>query len=166
MNNILFGRITTTKSDAIEKINESIIQLIIEEDRLETIVRMGMQFQVGTKGDRLSGGQRQKLAIARAFLKSHKILIMDEATSGLDNKSQVRIQNHLNTRLKGHTTVISVVHQLDITKSYDKIAVLVASEIAEIGTYEAPSNKKGFFTIWLRARGESASPLADRSVLR
>ena len=109
------------------------------------MVRMGMQFQAGTKGDKLSGGQRQKLAIARAFLKSPRILIMDEATSGLDNKSQARIQNHLNTRLKGHATVISVVHRLDITRSFDKIAVMVAGKIAEMGTYEALMERKGVF---------------------
>ena len=152
LNNILFGRITTSKSDALSQINESIIQLLINEDLLETMVRMGMQFQVGTKGDRLSGGQRQKLAIARAFLKSPRILIMDEATSGLDNKSQARIQNHLNTRLKGHTTVISVVHRLDITKSYDKIAVMVAGKIAEMGTYEALMEQKGVFYDLIRGQ--------------
>ena len=109
------------------------------------MVRMGMQFQAGTKGDKLSGGQRQKLAIARAFLKSPRILIMDEATSGLDNKSQARIQNHLTTRLRGNTTVISVVHRLDITKFYDKIAVMVAGKIAEIGTYQGLLDQKGVF---------------------
>ena len=93
-----------------------------------------MQFQVGSKGDRLSGGQRQKLAIARAFLKTPRILIMDEATSGLDNNSQARIQNQLDTRWK-KSTVISVVHRLDITKTYDSIAVLKAGKIVEMGTY-------------------------------
>ena len=145
MNNILFGRTTTSKTEAREQINESIVQLLIKEDLLETIVDLGMQFQVGTKGDRLSGGQRQKLAIARAFLKSPRILIMDEATSGLDNKSQARIQNHLTTRLRGNTTVISVVHRLDITKFYDKIAVMVAGKIAEIGTYQGLLDQKGVF---------------------
>ena len=69
LNNILFGKTMTEKTEAREKIDQSIIQLLIEEDLLETIVEIGMQFQVGTKGDRLSGGQRQKLAIARSFLK-------------------------------------------------------------------------------------------------
>jgi len=145
INNILFGRITTGKTEAREQINESIVQLLIREDLLETIVDLGMQFQVGTKGDRLSGGQRQKLAIARTFLKSPRVLILDEATSGLDNKSQARIQNHLNTRLKGNTTVISVVHRLDITKTFDKIAVLVAGKLVELGPYETLMEQKGVF---------------------
>jgi ABC-type multidrug transport system fused ATPase/permease subunit len=143
LNNILFGKTKTEKPEAQEKINQSIIQLLIEEDLLETIVEIGMQFQVGSKGDRLSGGQRQKLAIARAFLKTPRILIMDEATSGLDNRSQVRIQNQLDTRWKGKSTVVAVVHRLDITKTYDRIAVLKAGKIVEMGTYNELIDRKG-----------------------
>lgn len=143
LNNILFGKTRTDKTEAHEKIDQSIIQLLIEEDLLETIVEIGMQFQVGTKGDRLSGGQRQKVAIARAFLKTPNIIIMDEATSGLDNKSQARIQNQLDTRWKGKSTVIAIVHRLDITKNYDKIAVLKAGKIIEMGTYDELIAKKG-----------------------
>lgn len=143
LNNILFGKTKTEKPEAQEKINQSIIQLLIGEDLLETVVEIGMQFQVGSKGDRLSGGQRQKLAIARAFLKVPRILIMDEATSGLDNNSQARIQNQLDTRWKGKSTVIAVVHRLDITKTYDRIAVLKAGKIIEMGTYDELINRRG-----------------------
>jgi len=143
LNNILFGKTKTERTEARERIDQSIIQLLIEEDLLETIVEIGMQFQVGNRGDRLSGGQRQKVAIARTFLKSPKVLIMDEATSGLDNKSQARIQNQLDTRWKGKSTVIAVVHRLDITKNYDKIAVLKAGKIVEMGTYDELISKKG-----------------------
>jgi ABC-type multidrug transport system fused ATPase/permease subunit len=142
LNNIFFGNTKSERLEGREKIDQSIIRLLIEEDLLETIVEMGMQFQVGTKGDRLSGGQRQKLAIARAFLKAPRILIMDEATSGLDNNSQARIQNQLDTRWR-ETTLISVVHRLDITKSYDRIAVMKAGKIVEMGTYEELIAKKG-----------------------
>jgi ABC-type multidrug transport system fused ATPase/permease subunit len=144
LNNILFGKPKTEKQDAQEKITKSIIQLLIEEDLLERIVEIGMQFQVGTKGDRLSGGQRQKLAIARTFLKSPKILIMDEATSALDNNSQARIQNQLDTRWRGKT-LISVVHRLDTTKTYDMVAVMKAGKIIEIGTYDELIARKGAF---------------------
>jgi ABC-type multidrug transport system fused ATPase/permease subunit len=144
LNNILFGKPKTEKQDAQEKIDKSIIQLLIEEDLLERIVEIGMQFQVGQKGDRLSGGQRQKLAIARAFLKAPRMLIMDEATSALDNKSQARIQNQIDTRWRDRT-IISVVHRLDTTKTYDRVAVMKAGEIIETGTYDELMARKGAF---------------------
>ena len=143
LNNIFFGKTKTDSTKVLEKIYHSIVQLLIEEDLLETIVEIGMQFQVGSKGDRLSGGQRQKLAIARVFLKKPKILIMDEATSALDNKSQARIQNLLDTQWKGNSTLIAVVHRLDIVKNYDKIAVMKTGKIIEMGTYDELMNRKG-----------------------
>jgi ABC-type multidrug transport system fused ATPase/permease subunit len=142
-NNIFFGKTKTTSTKAQDHIVQSIIQLLIEEDLLETIVGIGMQFQVGSKGDKLSGGQRQKLAIARVFLKSPPLLIMDEATSALDNNSQARIQNFLDRRLKGKTTVIAVVHRLDIIKNFDKVAVMKAGKLIEMGPYADLMAQKG-----------------------
>jgi ABC-type multidrug transport system fused ATPase/permease subunit len=143
LNNIFFGRMKTATSHAQEKINQSIIQVLIGEDMLETIIEIGMQFHVGSSGDRLSGGQRQKLAVARIFLKAPPVLIMDEATSALDNKSQFRIQNLLDTRWKGRNTLISVIHRLDTIKKYDKIIVLKAGKIGEMGTYDELMEKRG-----------------------
>jgi ABC-type multidrug transport system fused ATPase/permease subunit len=142
-NNIFFGKTKTKSAKAQDTIVQSIIQLLIEEDLLETIVGIGMQFQVGSKGDKLSGGQRQKLAIARVFLKSPHLLIMDEATSALDNNSQARIQNFLGTRLKGKATVIAVVHRLDIIEHYDQVAVMKAGKLIEIGRYDDLMAQKG-----------------------
>ena len=143
LNNILFGKTKTTNPQSQEKINQSIIRLLIAEDLLERIIQIGMKFQVGSKGDKLSGGQRQKLAIARVLLKDPKIIVLDEATSALDNNSQARIQNLLNGRLKGKSTVLAVVHRLDIIKNYDKIAVMKTGKIVELGTYDELMAKKG-----------------------
>lgn len=143
INNIFFGKTKTGNPQARELIDQSIIQLLIEEDLLETIIEIGMHYQVGTKGDKLSGGQQQKLAIARVFLKAPKILIMDEATSALDNKSQARIQNLLETRWKKKSTVVSVVHRLDTIKNFDKVAVMKAGKILEMGTYDELIARKG-----------------------
>ncbi len=143
LDNILFGKAKSLSPQVQEKINQSIIQLLIEEDLLEAIVALGMEFQVGSKGDKLSGGQRQKLAIARCFLKQPRLLIMDEATSALDNKSQARIQNLLETRYKGRSTLIAVVHRLDIIKNYDKVAVMKAGKIVELGGYAELIARKG-----------------------
>jgi ABC-type multidrug transport system fused ATPase/permease subunit len=143
LNNIFFGKTKTANPKAQERIDQSIIQLLVEEDLLETVIQIGMHYDVGTKGDKLSGGQRQKLAIARAFLKYPKILIMDEATSALDNTSQARIQNLLETRWKKKSTLISVVHRLDTIKNYDKVAVMKAGKILELGPYDELMAQKG-----------------------
>lgn len=143
LNNIFFGRARTDIESARDRINQSVIHLLIEEDCLEEIAGIGMKFEVGSMGDKLSGGQRQKLAIARVLLKQPRIVIMDEATSALDNKSQGRIQNIIDTRWKGKRTVISVVHRLDSIVNFDKVAVMKDGKIMEIGTYNELLEKKG-----------------------
>lgn len=143
LNNIFFGKIRPGFPAAQEIINQSITHLLIEEDYLEKIANIGMDFHVGNMGDKLSGGQRQKLAIARVLLKQPKIILMDEATSALDNKSQTRIQRLMTTRWKDKRTVIAVVHRLDIIENFDKIAVTKNGKLIEFGTYQALIEQKG-----------------------
>ena len=97
---------------------------------------------MGNTGDKLSGGQKQKLAIARVLLKQSRVVIMDEATSALDNKSQTRIQN-LMKRWKGERTVISVIHRLDMLPSFDRVAVLKDGKILEWGKPDELIAQKG-----------------------
>ena len=143
LNNIFFGKTRPGLPHAQDIINQSIMHLLVEEDYLEKTAAIGMHFQVGTMGDRLSGGQRQKLAIARVLIKQPKIILMDEATSALDNKSQTRIQRLMETRWKGKRTVIAVVHRLDILGSFDKIAVMKAGKLVEFGLYQELIDQKG-----------------------
>ena len=143
LNNIFFGKIRPGLPGAQEIINQSITHLLIEEDYLEKIAKIGMNFHVGNMGDKLSGGQRQKLAIARVLLKQPKIILLDEATSALDNKSQTRIQRLMTTRWKNKRTVIAVVHRLDIIEDFDKIAVTKNGKLIEFGTYPALIEQKG-----------------------
>ena len=143
LNNIFFGKTKTSSTQTQEIITQNIVQLLIEKDLLETIVDIGMHYNVGSKGDNLSGGQRQKLAIARVFLKAPRVLIMDEATSALDNKSQARIQNLLETRWKRKSTLIAVAHRLDTIRKFDKIAVMKAGKIIEMGGYDDLIARKG-----------------------
>jgi len=143
LNNILFGKLKDESGGAQERVARSLIQLLIGEELLEKIVEIGLTFEVGSMGDRLSGGQRQKVALARAFLKAPPILILDEATSALDNASQTRIQNLLQTRWKNKATVISVVHRLDTLAGYDRVAVMKSGQIIEFGTYQELLERKG-----------------------
>ena len=136
LNNIFFGRIKPGLPRLRKSSTNRSCICLVEEDYLEKIAAFGMHFQVGTMGDRLSGGQRQKLAIARVLLKQPKIILMDEATSALDNKSQARIQRLMTTRWKGKRTVIAAVHRLDIIDTFDKVAVMKAGKLVEFGTYQ------------------------------
>jgi ABC-type bacteriocin/lantibiotic exporter with double-glycine peptidase domain len=143
LNNIFFGRIRPALPHAQDTINQAIMHLLVEEDYLEKIAAIGLNFQVGNMGDRLSGGQKQKLAIARVLVKQPPIILMDEATSALDNKSQARIERLMTTRWKGKRTVIAVVHRMDIIGSFDKVAVMKGGKLVEFGTYQELIEQKG-----------------------
>ena len=109
----------------------------------DEIMEIGLDFHVGSKGDNLSGGQKQKLALARALLKNSPVLILDEATASLDNSSQTRIHNYISKKLRGNTTVIAVVHRLDMISEYDHILVMKEGKIVESGTYDDLISQKG-----------------------
>jgi ABC-type multidrug transport system fused ATPase/permease subunit len=143
LHNILFGRINTEESSIQEKINQHIIRLLIEEDCLEDIARKGMGYHLGSMGNRLSGGQKQKLSIARVLLKEPKVILMDESTSALDNKSQSRIQRLIEQRWRKKRTVISVMHRLDSLKGFGKIGVMKDGKLAEFGTYDELIGQNG-----------------------
>ena len=143
LSNLLFGRITANHDEIRHRIGEAINRALIEKELLENIVEIGLQHQVGTAGSNLSGGQQQKLAIARAFLKKPPVLVFDEATASLDNASQARVQDILVNHWKGRSTLIAVIHRLDILHHYDRVAVMEAGRIVECGGYRELMNKKG-----------------------
>jgi len=145
LDNIVYGNIKTTLAGHTSNIVDIVSKLLRKENLLEEIMEIGLDFHVGSKGDRLSGGQKQKLALARVLLKDPKILIMDEATAGLDNASQSRVQEMIRTKHRGKTTVIAVIHRLDIAPDFDKIIVLRAGRIVETGSYPELMAKKGVF---------------------
>ena len=90
--------------------------------------------EIGERGVKLSGGQKQRLAIARVFLKNPPIVILDEATSSLDNYTEKLIQESLDKLAENRTTLI-IAHRMSTIKNADKIIVLNNGEVAEIGTH-------------------------------
>lgn len=109
---------------------------------------------VGERGQKLSGGQRQRLSIARAILKNPPILILDEATSAVDNETEAAIQRSLFRIAKDRTTII-IAHRLSTVRHADKIFVLENGELAESGTHEELVNLGGIYKqLWMVQSGE------------
>jgi len=99
---------------------------------------------VGDSGVKLSGGQRQRIAIARAMLKAPEILVLDEATSSLDNIAERKVQEAIN-RVSLHTTVLIIAHRLSTVEKADKIVVLENGSIREQGTHNELINSNGLY---------------------
>ena len=99
---------------------------------------------IGENGHSISGGERQRLAIARAIIKNPSILILDEATSSLDVETESVIQDSLNRLVKGRTT-IAIAHRLSTLRSADRLIVLDKGKVAELGTHAELLKQKGIY---------------------
>ena len=104
----------------------------------------GYDTMVGEGGSTLSGGEKQRISIARAFLKNAPVLLLDEATSALDTESEKHIQKSLDTLLKGRTSFV-VAHRLSTIINADRIVVMRDGGIAEIGSHEELLARQGFY---------------------
>lgn len=104
----------------------------------------GFDRKVGLKGGNISGGQKQRLAIARAILKNPTILLLDEATSALDANSEHAVQETLDKLMENQTTII-VAHRISTIKNADRIFVLDGGVIVEEGNYNQLVENKGVF---------------------
>ncbi len=124
----------------------------------ETITALpdGYATIVGERGYRLSGGEKQRLAIARLLLKNPAIMILDEATSHLDNDNEAHIQEALEVALDGRTALI-IAHRLSTIRSADRIAFLEAARIIELGTHDELLAAGGRYARQLAA-GELVTP--------
>lgn len=136
--NILYGKLDATQDELI-----SAARSANAHDFIMSFPK-GYDTFVGEKGINLSGGQRQRIAIARAILKDPKVLILDEATSSLDNESEQLIQEALDRLMKGRTTFV-IAHRLTTIQNADLILVLDKGEIVEQGTHTELLDRKGLY---------------------
>ena len=136
--NILYGKLDATEAELEEAAQKANAHEFI------TNMEKGYDTIVGEKGTKLSGGERQRISIARAILKDPKILVLDEATSSLDNRSESLIQEALET-LMAHRTTFIVAHRLSTIHKADQIIVLDKGCIVETGQHENLMNNKGLY---------------------
>lgn len=136
--NILYGRLGAAE--------EEMIQAARAANAHNFIARLpkGYDTPVGEKGVLLSGGERQRIAIARAILKDPSILILDEATSSLDNESEAQIQEALDRLTTGRTTFV-IAHRLTTIQKADIILVMDQGRIAETGNHDELMNQRGLY---------------------
>ncbi|XP_059962381.1 bile salt export pump isoform X3 [Mesoplodon densirostris] len=149
--NIRYGR-----EDAMM---EDIVQAAKEANAYSFIMDLPQQFDtlVGEGGGQMSGGQKQRLAIARALVRNPKILLLDMATSALDNESEAMVQEALSKVQHGHT-IISVAHRLSTVRAADVIIGFERGTAVERGTHEELLERKGvYFTLMtLQSQGDQA----------
>lgn len=135
-NNIAYGRPDSSQAEVTQA------AVLAEADRFIEQLPKRYATQLGERGVKLSGGQKQRIAIARVFLKNPPILILDEATSSLDNETEKNIQSALNELAHNRTTLV-VAHRLATIRHVDRIVVLGTQGVLEQGSHEELLARKG-----------------------
>jgi ATP-binding cassette subfamily B protein len=142
--NLLYAMPNATEAQLVEACQAAKIHDVIAAlpDGYDTIV--------GERGYRLSGGEKQRLAIARLLLKNPAVMILDEATSHLDNESEVLVQNALDAAMKNRTSLV-IAHRLSTIRDADRIVVLDNGTIIEQGTHDQLMKNNSLYAAQVRA---------------
>lgn len=141
--NIAYGNSNATKAQVAAAAKAA------NADEFISKLEKGYDTEIGERGLKLSGGQKQRIAIARALLKDAPILVLDEATSSLDSKSEHMVQEALERLMKGRTTII-IAHRLSTIQNVDQIITLKGGKIEEIGSPETLAQGSGVYAQLLK----------------
>ena len=161
--NVAYGRLEASDDEIREAAR------VAEAHRFVRALPDGYDTVVGERGQKLSGGQRQRLSLARAVLKDPPILILDEATSSVDNETEAAIQRSLERLAVGRTTLV-IAHRLSTVRHADRIHVLAGGELVESGRHEELVARDGAYaSLWrvqtgvaVRRPGRRGSPAGER----
>ncbi|MCK0162837.1 ABC transporter ATP-binding protein [Marinobacter sp. S6332] len=143
--NLVYGRPDATDAEIIEAARTAEAWAFIEA------LPEGLNTPVGERGVRLSGGQRQRLSLARALLKDSPILVLDEATSAVDNETEAAIQRSLR-RIGHNRTVIMIAHRLSTIVDADSIAVIAKGKVVEVGSHKELLEQGGAYAAQWRVQ--------------
>jgi len=162
MENIRYGNLKATDEECVEAAK------LANADQFITRLPQGYQTRLTERGSNLSQGQRQLLAIARAVIANPRILVLDEATSNVDTRTEIRIQEALLRLMEGRTSFV-IAHRLSTIRKADKVLVIRNGEVIERGTHESLLAQKGFYhSLYMsQFRGHQALPEAEmrRSII-
>ncbi len=151
--NLLYARPSATEEELLRACADAQIAGLIEQlpDGLDTVV--------GDRGHRLSGGEKQRIALARLLLKGPRVVVLDEATAHLDSESEAAVQRALSNALEGRTSVV-IAHRLSTIRQADQILVVDGGRIVERGTHEALLETGGVYAELYRTQfRESGNPI-------
>ena len=133
--NILFGRVAFDQANAQSRISALVRDIAAEEGLNGDLVRLGLEFDVGSGGSRLSYSERQRLAIARGLMKNPDLLVFNEPTSGLEPAAELRLLRAVLAWAKGRT-VLWALSRAELAREFDRVLVFADGQLVEEGKFE------------------------------
>jgi putative ABC transport system ATP-binding protein len=148
--NILFGKIAYGESDALMRVPAVLGEVLDELSLRHAVIDVGLEYSVGTAGSRLSLGQRQRAAIARAVLKRPDLMILNEATSALDGQAQTKVMEGLFAEFAGRC-LVWVLHRAGLARNFDRVLVMSGGKLQEQGRFAELDHKDSLTSLLMAA---------------